>query len=604
MQDKVVRIGGASAFFMDSAMAVPQLLTAPQLDYLVFDYLAEGSMGLFGRMAQIDPDTGYGTDFLTVHVGPHLRELAARRIRVVANSGGVNPHGLARAVEKLAAEQGVAITVAVVDGDDLRDRIDEIRALAPKDMFSGAELPEHITSINAYFGAFPIAEALNRGADIVITGRVVDSALTLGPLIHEFGWKPEDHDLLAAGTVAGHLLECGAQVTGGTFTDWRDVPDWAHIGYPIGECHADGSLIITKPEGTGGLVSVGSVAEQLLYEVSDPQAYIVPDVVTDMSTVKIEQIGPNRVKVSGARGLPPTPSYKVCVTYDAGWRASALTPIVGWEAGAKAKRHAESILERTADLMRGRNLGPFTRTYHTVIGSEASFGAQQRPIDSREVLVRIVVDHPEREAAELFAREQHNAASTMSPGTSINLSTQVVPLTELHLFLLDKGKATPRLTIGGETIALPDVAGVRLEPSVLIRPAVQPAPEGAEAEVPLIALAWARSGDKGNLFNVGIIARRPDYLPWIRATLTPDAVAAWYRHQFADAARARVDRYDLPGLHALNFVVHESLDGGINSSPRLDPVAKTMGQQLLFHPIRVPQALANELQAGETKRAA
>ena len=347
MSDKIVRIGGATAFFMDSATAVPQLLRGGNCDYMIFDCLAEGSMGLFGRISAANPDGGFPPDFVDIYIKPYLAEMMAQGVKIVANAGGVNPRGCVAAIEKAAAELGLKPRIAMVEGDDLRPRIDEMRAAGHRDMFSGVEFPEKILSINAYLGGFPIAAALAKGADIVITGRVVDSAVVLGPLIHEFGWKPEDHDLLAAGTVAGHLLECGAQVTGGTHTDWRAVPDWSNIGSPIAECRADGSFTMTKPDNTGGLVSVGTVAEQLLYEVSDPQAYFVPDTTCDFSGVELKEIAPNRVHVSGARGRPPTATYKVCVVYEGGWRAVAMQPIIGVEAVAKAERQSAALFDRT-----------------------------------------------------------------------------------------------------------------------------------------------------------------------------------------------------------------------------------------------------------------
>jgi hypothetical protein len=336
---KVVRIGGASAFLVDSALAVPQLLAAGGLDYLIFDYLAEASMGLLGRFQAADPAGGFGGDFLSVHVGPYLKEIARQGIKVVANAGGVNPAGLSAALQQLIAQSDLKLKVAYVDGDDLRGQLDALRRAAPQDMFTGAAFPEgKVISANAYLGAFQIAAALEAGADIVITGRVVDSALALGPLIHEFGWSAQQYDLLAAGTLAGHLLECGAQVTGGTFTDWQEVPRWEDIGFPIGECHADGTLILTKPPGSGGMVSVGTVAEQLLYEVSNPADYIVADVRCDFSDVTLTQLGPDRVRVSGARGRAPTDTYKVCLTYEDGWRAIAYQPLIAPGAGAVRAR--------------------------------------------------------------------------------------------------------------------------------------------------------------------------------------------------------------------------------------------------------------------------
>ncbi|WP_176593802.1 acyclic terpene utilization AtuA family protein [Sphingobium sp. EM0848] len=595
-ESRVIRIGGATASFSDTALSVPQLLSDGRLDYLIFDYLAEGSMGIFGRMQNADPAAGYGADFLTVHVGPYLHEIATQGLKVVANAGGVNPGGLAAALERMIAEAGLSLTVAYVEGDDLRDRLEELRAAGHRDMFTGASFPENIISANAYLGAFPIAAALAKGADIVVTGRVVDSAVVLGPLIHEFGWGADDLDLLAAGTLAGHLLECGAQITGGTFTDWRDVPDWANIGFPIGECHADGSVVITKPEGTGGLVSVGTVAEQLLYEVSDPADYIVADVRCDFSTVKLEQVGKNRVRVSGARGRPPTDSYKVCVTFDGGWRSIAYQPIIGEDAAEKAQRQAEALFVRARQLLRARNLPDFSLTDTVLIGGETSFGAHGRQGGTRELICKLVVDHPDRRGAEIFAREQWAGISGMSVGTSINLATHILPMTGTFLFLLDKQLVTARMTFTGVT---QDVAAAAGEPVTAdikaggVAPSV-PAERGAVA-VDLVRLAWARSGDKGQLFNVAVIARQPEYLPYLRVALSSEAVSDWYRHLGLDGEAPRVDRYDVPGFHALNFVLHDALAGGINASTRLDPAAKGMAQMLLRFPVPVSAALAAEL---------
>lgn len=590
--EKVVRIGGATASFSDTALSVPQLLAKGELDYLIFDYLAEGSMGIFGRMQVADPAAGYGTDFLTVHVGPHLSEIAAQGLKVVANAGGVNPAGLAAALDDLIAEKGLELTVAYVAGDDLRGRETELRAAGCRDMFTSADFPDSVLSSNAYLGAFPIAAALAAGADIVITGRVVDSAVVLGPLIHEFGWQAEDWDLLAAGTLAGHVLECGAQVTGGTFTDWRDVPDWANIGYPIGECRADGTFIVTKPDGTGGLVSIGTVAEQILYEVSDPADYIVADVRCDFSKITLNQVAPNRVLVSGASGRPATDSYKACVTFDAGWRAIAYQPIIGEDAAEKAARQAEALFSRARTLLRARNLPDFSRTDTVLIGGEASFGAHANPAGSREVISKLVVDHPNQEGAGIFAREQWAGISGMAVGTSINLATSVMPLTGIFLFLIDKQHVVPTMTINGVTRALPahpgsPIDGERPAPAAFTLSVLSESDRVAS----LVDLAWARSGDKGHLFNVAVIARKPEYLPYLQASLTPEAVGEWYRHFGPEGRAPRVDCFDVPGLHALNFVVHDALQGGINASTRLDPAAKGMAQMLLRFPIRIPGAI-------------
>jgi hypothetical protein len=594
-QDRVIRIGGASAFLMDSALAVPQLLRGGALDYLIFDYLAEGSMGLLGRMQAADPRSGFGPDFLNVHVGPHLPEIARRGIKVIANAGGLNPTGLVAATEAMLRAQGLDLKVACVDGDDIRDQVASLRADGVRDMFSGAALPERkVISANVYLGAFPIAAALAAGADIVITGRVVDSALALGPLIHEFGWGPHDYDELAAGTLAGHLLECGAQVTGGTFTDWKSVPAWENIGFPVGECHADGTLVITKPEGTGGLVSVGTVAEQLLYEVSDPSDYIVTDVRCDFSAVELTQSGADRVLVRGARGRAPTDTYKVCLTYEDGWRAIAYQPVIGEEAAAKCERQAAALFARTRVLLRARGLPDFTSTAFLVIGAEHSFGAHALPGGGREVVLKLVADHPEKLAADLFAREQWAAISGMSVGTSINLATHVMPVTGLFLCLLKKSAVRARMSIGGLVRELEDLAGLPAAAAAAPAPVAVLEPPAEAVLVDLVRLAFTRSGDKGRLFNVAVIARRPEYLPWLRAALTPQAVGEWYRHLRASGP-PRVERFEVPGFSALNLLVHDALEGGINASTQLDPAAKGMGQMLLRFPVAVPAALAGAL---------
>jgi hypothetical protein len=598
---KIVRIGGAAGALNDSAIAVPQLLSVPGLNYLAFDYLGEAAMGMLAKMRQADPASGFLPDFLDVHLGEAFSEIARLGVKVVTNAGGMNPAGLAQAIRARAEKLGLSLTVAAVEGDDLLPIWPELSREGLRDMFSGAPIPPRVGSANAYLGAFPIADALAAGADIVVAGRVVDSALILGPLIHEFGWCADDYDRLAAGTAAGHLLECGAQATGGTFTDWREAPDWDGIGFPVAECHADGSFTITKPAGTGGLVSRGTIAEQLLYEVGDPQAYIAPDVTCDFSQIRLEEIGPDRVRVSGARGYPPTAHYKVSVTYEDGWRSVSLQPIIGVDAPAKARRQAEAILKRTSAMLRERDLAPWRRTHVEVIGAEASYGPHARPIDTREVICKIVVDHDEARATDLFWREQSSAIMNMAVGGSLPLvvaTPRSLPLSHLTSCLVDKERVPAFLRIGGERRRAADSRKGGFEPSMLQRPPPPPAPADAATPVPLIALAWARSGDKGDLFNVGVIARRPENLPYIRAALTPQAVADWYRHLFADPAHGRVDVYDAPGFDAINLVAHASQAGGINISPRLDPGAKAMAQLLLEFPVPVSPAIAAAVPSG------
>jgi hypothetical protein len=353
MNDKVIRIGGASGVWGDSSVGAPQLVRLGGIDYLVFDYLAELTMSILAAARAKDPALGYATDFVSVTMKAILKDVAAQGIRVISNAGGVNPRACAGALAALAEEQGLQVTIAVVQGDDVMPLVPQLRATDPvgwaaalpadaapaADMQGGRlVLPDRLLTANAYLGALPIKQALDDGAQIVVTGRCVDSAVTLGALMHEFGWSADDFDRLAQGSLAGHIIECGCQATGGLHTDWEDVPDWAHMGYPVIECSADGSFVVTKPAGTGGLVNTAVIAEQMLYEIGDPQRYLLPDVSCDFSQVTLRQTGEHRVRVQGARGLAPGPAYKVSATYMDGFRCSAQLTIVGLDAARKARR--------------------------------------------------------------------------------------------------------------------------------------------------------------------------------------------------------------------------------------------------------------------------
>ena len=578
-----MRIGGGAAFFIDSAIHVPQLLAA-KVDYIVLDYLAEGAMGLLGRMRAADPASGYPGDFMQVHVGPHLESIARSGTRIVANAGGVNPAALADALRAEIARRGLALKVACFAGDDLLPRIGEF--VGTPDMANGELLPaQGVTSCNAYLGAFPIAEALRRGADIVITGRVVDSALALGPLIHEFGWDEQEWDRLAAGTLVGHLIECGAQATGGTFTDWESVEGWANIGAPIAEVSPDGSFVLTKPAGSGGLVTCGTVAEQMLYETSDPQAYIVPDVVLDLSAVRLEQVGPDRVRVSSAIGYPSTATLKVCATFDRGWRGVAYQPVIGPRAVQRARKQAAALFERGNAMCRARNLAPFIATEAVLIGAGAAVGRNEEAAE--EVLIKLVVDHADATAVQSFVREQFAAISAMAPGTSVAFGVSVAPLMRLVSFLIPKPEIVPLLDMGDGFEPLTPTRNGAFAVATIVRPSIPPRVAPPGREVSLEQLAWVRSGEKGETINIGVIARDPARFGDLRAALTPGAIREWFAHLF-DHEGGTVRVYDLPGTAALNLVLEGALPGGINASTRLDPAAKSVGQQLLRFPVQVP----------------
>ena len=301
-KNKIVKIGCASAFWGDTSSAAPQLVYSGNIDYLVFDYLAEVTMSILAGAKLKNTDMGYATDFVK-HMSPILSEVKKRGIKVISNAGGINPEACRAAVIEEAKKAGVELNIALVKGDNLVDQKKQLQALPVTELETGQTMPDNVTSINAYLGSSGIRRALEEGADMVITGRCVDSAVVLGPLMYEFGWTAQDYDLLAAGSLAGHIIECGAQCTGGNFTDWHLVENFDDMGFPIVEVESNGNFIVTKPNGTGGIVSFGSVAEQFLYEIGDPRAYILPDVVCNFTNVTMEELGSDRVLVRGAKGL-------------------------------------------------------------------------------------------------------------------------------------------------------------------------------------------------------------------------------------------------------------------------------------------------------------
>lgn len=590
---KSVKIGCGSGFWGDSPDGIVQLLECGDIDYLVLDYLAEITMSLLARVKQKRPEMGYAPDFVS-SMAQHAATIKAKRIKVIANAGGVNPLACRDALVRAMQEKGVDLKIVAVVGDDVSGLADEFARAGVKEMSSGEGFPANILSANAYLGALPIAAALDAGADIVVTGRCVDSAVALGPLIHEFGWKSDQYDLLAAGSLAGHVIECGPQATGGIFTDWRLVADgWFNVGYPIAECYADGTFEVTKPAGTGGLVSWGTVAEQITYETGDPRAYVLPDVVCDLSAVSVEEVGENRVRVSGARGLPPTPTYKVSATFEDGYRCIATMLVRGFEAVDKGRAAADAILKRTREAFKRTNLGDYAETSVEILGGEDAYGANSRAAGSREVVVKIAVRHPQKAAVELFSREIAPATTGMAQGSAGIMSGRpsVQPVVRLFSFLMEKSRVQSSIDTGDRSVSV-HVPSPPAEAASSATPAstmsdYRDAVDERDVVVPLYKLAYGRSGDKGDISNIAILARRPDYVQAIEQQLTPSAVARY----FGALVKGKVERFDWPGLHGFNFLLHSALGGGGIASLRYDPQGKAHAQMLLDFPIRISPSL-------------
>ena len=596
----MIRIGGATGYWGEADLALPQFLAEGDLDFIVFDYLAEITMSIMARAKAADPEKGYATDFVSAIVAPHLAAIAESGVKLISNAGGVNPEACGRAIRQLIEDAGLPLKVAVITGDDLMPKLGEVLAAEPAEMFTGEPTPpqDAIASANAYLGAFPVAEALDQGADIVVTGRCVDSAVTLGACIHRFGWQRNDLDLLAAGSLAGHLIECGPQATGGNYTDWQEVADTLHeVGYPIAEIAEDGAVVMTKPKGTGGCVTIGTVGEQLLYEIGDPAAYYLPDVICDFTQVALERVDQDRVSVAGARGRGVPAQYKTSMTWADGWRAGMIGFYVGARAAEKARIFADEAIQRARHKLSKMGAPDYVDVCVEVVGDESHWGEAARYVRSREVAVKVACRHADRRATDLLMRELAGVGLGAPAGFCAFAGTRPKssPVIRLFSILADRDLVDIRIHTADQSQSFSDsvaatetsvdAGGESIDIEAL-------ADESAEQiEVPLERLAWARSGDKGDKANIGVMARKREYFPWIAAALTESYVASRFAHFMASP---EMDRYALPGLPALNFVLHHALGGGGVASLRNDPQAKGYAQILLDTPVSMPAQLLED----------
>ncbi|KAI9488492.1 hypothetical protein BDB00DRAFT_847896 [Zychaea mexicana] len=613
---KPVRIGCYSAYWGDSPAAAIQLVKheGANLDYLVADYLAEITMGILAarrkrRMMQgKEKGIDYVPDFLSLVLRYILPDVAKNGTKVVTNAGALDPIACKEAIEKLLKKMNIDLKVAAVVGDDVLENKESetLETFAQVHPFSPISSTEHsldadpmpakdepILSLNAYLGSRGVAAALAQGAQIIVTGRVVDSALVVGPLMHEYGWQPsqpEYHDRLASASLAGHIIECGCHSTGGNFTDWRLASEspyggYANMGYPIVEFSGNGEFVVTKPEKTGGLVSPATVAEQILYEILDPALYLLPDVILDMRQVRLSKVGENRVLVQGAKGRAPTPWLKCSGIFLDGWKLSGELVIGGHEAKEKALAVGNAVVQRVQNMFKDTGISPFRKYNVETLGGESLYGPHAKKEASREIVLRLTAHHDETKALGLFARELMAVGTCMAPGITGSGSGRPKPVPNLVHFpcLLPKSDVKTSFVVGDGS--LQSVAWEAWdETNAFGSPAVVPLIAAAAVDsstklvkTKLINLANGRSGDKGDVCNVGIIARDPRYFPYIKRTLTSKAVADYMSH----LCKGSVTRFELPGLYAMNFVLTKSLGGGGLSSLVIDRQGKTFAQLLL-----------------------
>ncbi len=580
----ILRIANCSGFYGDRLGAAREMVEGGPIDVLTGDYLAELTLMILLKDRLKDEKLGFARTFLR-----QLEEVAAtcieRGIKIVVNAGGLNPAGCAQAARAIYDKLGLRACVAHIEGDDLMPVLEELQAAGERFVHLDKGIPlsslqAMIVSANAYLGGWGIAAALERGADLVICPRVTDAAVTLGPAAWKFGWARDDWDRLAAGVVAGHIIECGAQCTGGNYSFFEEVPDLRHPGFPIAEMYEDGSFVVTKHPETGGLVSVGTVTAQLLYEIAGPE-YLNPDVTARFDTIALEQEGPDRVRVSGVRGEPPPPTTKVCINYLGGFRNSVTFVLTGLDIEEKARLAEETLWE----LVGGR--AQFAETSVSLRRSDRTDPASNE--DAFALLTVAVKDPDSSKVGRAFSGKAVEMALASYPGftmTSPPSSEQQFGVYWPALVSADAVKH--RVVLGAETIAIEPTRPPRdfARPAAPKSPRV-PVPGGPCRDLPLGTVCGARSGDKGGNANVGVWVRTAEAYRWLEEFLSVERLKAL----LPETRELEVERFDFQNLLAVNFVVKGLLGDGVAASLRSDPQAKSLGEYLRAKVVPVPASL-------------
>ncbi len=580
--DRPVRIANCSGFYGDRMSALAEMVAGGPVDVVTGDYLAEVTMLVLAKNRLKKPDGGYARTFLR-QLAPVAAAVAERRIKVVVNAGGLDPAGLAAATRELLADAGVDLAVAHVEGDDLAPRIPAL--LAEGHDLAHLDTGKPFTSwgrepltANAYLGGFGIAAALAAGADIVVTGRVADASLVAGAAAWWWRWTPDDLDALAGAVVAGHVIECGAQATGGNFAGFGEIGDLTHPGFPLAEVGRDGGSVITKHAGTGGAVTVDTVTAQLLYEIGAP-GYLNPDVVARLDTVALEQEGPDRVRVSGVAGAPPPATTKVAVTALGGWRNDSTFVLTGTGTDAKA-----ALVERAVRARLDADPGIADLRF-TRIGTPADDPADQMAGSS---LLHVAVDGEQAAAGRAFSSLCVELALSSYPGIyGMGVPSPGAPYGVYWPTLVPQRLLSHTVAHADgrhEVIAPPPHTGTYEEPATH---AVAPGDFGETVDGPLGRIVLARSGDKGGNANLGLWVTGDDAWPWLSATLTTDRL----RTLLPETAGLAIDRYELPNLRAVNFVIRGLLDGGATEARRFDKQAKALGEWVRARHLPIPARL-------------
>ena len=578
----VLRVANCSGFFGDRLSAAREMVEGGPIDVLTGDWLAELTMYILHKTRE--RSGGYARTFLR-QMEEVLPTCLERGITVVSNAGGLQPEALAAAVGELARRQGLDVRVASVSGDDITPRLHELRAAGEDfvNLDTGEPLPvgTPVVTANAYLRARPIADALAAGAQVVVTGRITDAALVVGPALHAFGWDDGDHDAIAGAVVAGHVIECGAQCCGGNYAFFEEVPHRERIGFPLAEVHADGSSVITKHPGTGGAVTVGTVTAQLLYEIGSPR-YLSPDAVARFDTIALSPDGPDRVRIAGVRGEPPPPTLKVTANLHGGWRNSMTLALTGAQVAEKARFAAAAVW---AGIPGGREA--FAETAEDLSGDLTGGGMAYLRLSVR--------GSDERAVGRAFSGAVVETSLSSYPGTFFTSAPSGAQgVARYWPTTVAAAAVEPRIECDGEVVAVTP-AGTG-HPSYGTTPAVETptepgsdaAPQGPDlVRVPLWVLVGARSGDKGGDANVGVWADEQAVAAWLGQHLSTAVLKAL----LPEVEPHPVSRYPLPNLWAVNFVVHGLLGWGVASNLRLDTQAKGLGELLRSRLVDVPASL-------------